>query len=76
MNQDTSEMMPLNLSEITRKKLSALIQARWKLRGIRYLGIKFLMVLEDMINDNVRKLSRRYGPSYKIVGLEGWQLLK
>lgn len=49
-------MMVLNISRSMKENVCSLTQAKWKDRGIRYLGIKFSSKIEHMVTDNVVNL--------------------
>lgn len=51
-------MMVLNISSAIREEMSSLAQAKWKNKGIRYLGIKFSSKIYEVVKDNLINLGQ------------------
>lgn len=57
--------MSINIDLNAREKIQEDISAKWKKRGLKYLGIRFPENLQYMIQDNIGALTEKLGKQLK-----------
>lgn len=56
LNEEKSELMAINIPDNAIENLCKITYAKWKDNHIRYLGIRFLSKIDDMVTDNIGSL--------------------